>query len=68
MLTYLTPEKAANVLDIPVWRLYALCRANLLPHARLRRQIRIDPERLKSFMDAGGAPTKKLTQCGKGTN
>jgi excisionase family DNA binding protein len=57
---YITAPKAARVLDLPLWRVYELCRMNVLPHARLRRQIRIDPERLKAFMDAGGAPLKEF--------
>jgi excisionase family DNA binding protein len=68
MKKYISAPKVARLLDLPLWRVYELCRLRVLPHARLRRQIRIDPERLKAFMDAGGAPlTPKSNGSWRGT-
>lgn len=53
-MTYLTPTQAADLLQLPLFRVYELCRLGTIPHARLRRQIRIDADRLKAFMDSGG--------------
>jgi excisionase family DNA binding protein len=52
--TYLTVEELAVILKVSVARAYQLCRENVIPHTRLGRQIRINPENLKSFCDSGG--------------
>jgi len=47
------PE-VARILDIREDRVYQLCREGILPHCRLGRQIRIDPEELEAFIKNGG--------------
>ena len=54
MESLLTVRDAAVVLRLPRGRVYELCRSGVIPHVRLCRQIRIDPVRLRSFLDGGG--------------
>jgi excisionase family DNA binding protein len=50
----LSVEEVALILGVSVARAYELCRTNLLPHVRLGRQIRINPDRLNAFIEDGG--------------
>jgi excisionase family DNA binding protein len=50
----LSVEEVAPILGISVARAYELCRTNIVPHIRLGRQIRINPDQLNAFIDRGG--------------
>jgi excisionase family DNA binding protein len=50
----LTAAELASVLGVPRWRLYELTRAGLLPHIRLGRAVRYDPERVNAWLHDGG--------------
>ena len=50
----LSVEDVAPILGVSVARAYELCRTNLLPHIRLGRQIRINPDQLSAFIERGG--------------
>jgi putative molybdopterin biosynthesis protein len=47
------PE-VARILGMSEDRIYALCRENILPHARFGRQIRISEQQLDGFIASGG--------------
>jgi len=66
MEQFLTVRKAARLLDLPLHRVYDLCRGGVIPHVRLRRQIRIDPLRLRAFLDAGGVALPSESQPDSG--
>jgi excisionase family DNA binding protein len=46
----------ARLLRVTPARVYELCRAGVLPHARLGRQVRIAEDELEAFIRAGGRP------------
>ena len=46
----------AKILDVSVDRAYELARSGALPVVRLGRQVRVDPEKLREWMNRGGAP------------
>ncbi len=50
----LTAKEAADRLCIRLHRLYELTRAGALPHVRLGRTVRLDPNALDSFIENGG--------------
>ena len=50
----LTVKETAQILGLPISRVYDLCRQQILPTVRLGRQVRIDPERLEEFIANGG--------------
>jgi excisionase family DNA binding protein len=50
----LTLQEAADLLRIRYWRAAELARRGVLPAIRLGRQTRIDPVRLREFLDRGG--------------
>lgn len=50
----LSVEEVAPILGVSVARAYELCRTKMLPHVRLGRQIRINPDRLNAFIENGG--------------
>ena len=50
----LTIVEAAQVLRVSVPRLYDLVRQQIIPACRLGRHIRIDANRLREHLDAGG--------------
>lgn len=49
------PEVAAR-LDVSQARAYDLCRTGAIPAVRIGRQLRVDPEALQGWIDAGGQP------------
>lgn len=49
------PE-VATILDVSEERAYELARSGALPIVRIGRQIRVDPDKLSEWLDAGGAP------------
>jgi excisionase family DNA binding protein len=50
----LTIPEAAKVLRVSKPRLYDLIRQGLVPAARLGRHLRLEENRLREFLDAGG--------------
>lgn len=57
----LTVAEAAEVLNVPVDRTYALIRCGLLPVVRLgNKQVRVDPEALQQFIRDGGRSDASL--------
>jgi excisionase family DNA binding protein len=50
----LTLQETADLLRIRYWRAAELARRGVLPAIRLGRQTRVDPVRLKEFLDRGG--------------
>jgi len=51
----LTPEEAAEFLNVSRYRIYEMARLGLLPGViRLGRQLRLDPRKLDAFFDEGG--------------
>lgn len=51
----LTAPEAAKRLRVSTWRLYELCRENVIPHVRLGRSVRVDPGALENFIANGGS-------------
>jgi len=47
-------EEACKILAIPIQTGYALAREKILPVVRVGRNIRIDPDKLKEWIDQGG--------------
>lgn len=54
MRRLLTAAEAAEILAVTPARVYELVRQDVLPHVRLGRQVRIDPDRLEAWIAAGG--------------
>ena len=57
----LTATDVANLLNIKVSTVYALCRRDVLPHIRIaegsrRALIRFDPDQLEQFLRDRGRP------------
>ena len=52
--TLLTIREVAPILRVSVPRCYELVRAGLLPSVRIGRQLRIDPLKLRQWIDGGG--------------
>lgn len=50
----LTAHEVADELRLPLRRVYECVRSGLVPHVRIGKQIRFDPERLREWIDAGG--------------
>lgn len=49
----ITARKAAEVLGLPLQRVYELARTGVLPAVRLGRQLRFDPTSLPEFVRSG---------------
>lgn len=67
----LTVTEAARILRVPRPRMYELLRLNLVPgRVQLRRQIRIDPAVLQTFLESGGKGlnSEPLELCNISTN
>lgn len=47
-------SEVARILDISEARAYELVRLGVLPKVEIRRQIRINPDRLREFIEGGG--------------
>lgn len=47
-------EEVAEVLDVSRARAYELARTGILPVVRVGRQVRIDPDRFREWIDSGG--------------
>ena len=47
-------DDVAELLDVSRARAYELVREGLLPVVRLGRQVRVDPNKLEAWLDAGG--------------
>lgn len=50
----LTAPQVAEILGVPLHRVYELARLGVLPHTRILRQIRFDPVRIRKWIDGGG--------------
>jgi excisionase family DNA binding protein len=37
------------------WRIYAMCRKGLIPHVKLGRRYKFDPEALERWIESGGS-------------
>lgn len=44
----------AQRIGVPKSRIYDLCRQNLMPHIRVGRQVRFDPEQIETWIKGGG--------------
>jgi excisionase family DNA binding protein len=49
-----TAEWIAERLGIPKHRVYELVRADAIPHTRLGRSVRFNPDRVAEWVDGGG--------------
>jgi len=49
-------SEVARRLDVKPFRVYELVRGDLIPHVRLGRTVRFDPNKLQSWIDSGGQP------------
>lgn len=59
-MTLETADTISKLLKIPRYRLYELCRLDLIPHARIgKRQYRFDRSAIEDWIRSGG--TKKNT-------
>ena len=52
----ITLRKTARILGVRESRAAELARQGILPVVRLGRQVRVDPHRLATFIQAGGQP------------
>lgn len=43
-----------NRLGEPEWRIYEMCRKGLLPHVKLGRRYKFDPDKLEQWIEEGG--------------
>jgi excisionase family DNA binding protein len=50
----LTADMVSTELQVPLSRVYELARLGLLPHVRIGKQVRFDPDRLKAWIESGG--------------
>ena len=50
----LTIEQVAQILSVNHARAAELVRRGILPSVRLGRQLRVDPQHLRQFIDSGG--------------
>lgn len=41
----------------PEWRIYELCRKGLIPHVRIGRRVKFDPQAIEEWISKGGAAT-----------
>lgn len=57
-MRFLTADQVAQMLNIPKFRVYELCRKNLIPHVRLGRQVRFMESSLREWAEAGGRSTR----------
>ena len=48
--------EVALILDVPTARAYELARTGVLPVVRVGRQVRVDGEKLREWIDDGGTP------------
>ena len=39
----------------PEWRIYDLCRKGIIPHVRMGRRVKFDPEAIEDWIRKGGA-------------
>lgn len=53
----LSAREAAEVLSVPLARLYELVRENRLPAVRIGRSVRVHPRTLDAWIEAGGTRT-----------
>ncbi len=51
----LTVEHVADVLNLTRARTYDIIRSGILPCVKIGRQVRVHPDRLREFIEAGGA-------------
>lgn len=42
-------------LDEPEWRIYELCRKGIIPHVRIGRRVKFDPQAIEDWIRQGGA-------------
>lgn len=47
-------KEIAEVLDVSTQRVYEMARQNIIPHVRLGRVVKFDPERIEQWIEAGG--------------
>ena len=52
----LTIPQVAAILNVTTARVYEMTRSGLLPVVRLGRQVRVDQEQLRDWIDQGGRP------------
>ncbi len=53
-LRLLTAQETAEILRVPLARVYELVRRRFLPACHLGRQIRVEEESLRQFIQNGG--------------
>ena len=47
-------DPIAHRMDISRWQLLELCRKNLVPHVRLGRRVKFDPDKIEEWIASGG--------------
>lgn len=50
----MTAEQVSAQTTIPKHRVYELARLDLMPHVRLGRSMRFDPQAVRRWLDEGG--------------
>ena len=58
----LRASAVAEILDLPLNRVYALARDGVIPHARVGRSIRFNSTALAQWLESGGASLEVATQ------
>lgn len=50
----LKAEELADLLGLPLWRVYELAREKRIPRVRIGRSLRFDPNAVSDWLNAGG--------------
>jgi len=50
----LRAPQVAQILDVPLARVFSLIREDILPATHIGRQVRVDEEALREFIKSGG--------------
>lgn len=58
----LRAQTVAEMLDVPVRRVYQLCRERSIPHVRVGRSVRFNKARLEEWIAAGGTGKENESQ------
>lgn len=58
----LRAQEVAEILDVDRFRVYESARHGVLPHVRMGRQVRFDPQVLRAWIEAGGAAAAEQEQ------
>jgi excisionase family DNA binding protein len=57
--TGLTADQVAAMMNVRVAHIYALCRADIIPHYYVGRLIRFEEDKVLAWIAQGGARTRR---------